>query len=144
MKKLFSLILVSVLFTVTTPAKAQSSVVTSMLSNYGNALDTVTNTATNYVYVHLTTTGWTNVSVQPVITKLSGTGAGTYYLQASLDGTNYRSIIGDSVTATNITTNTFIWKEATTAYKYYRVGYTGSGTMSSTLKGYFFTNNPNR
>lgn len=122
-------------------AFACNAQVTNMVSGYGNPTDTVTNAGSNYVYI-TSPNPWQNISVQPVITKISGTVAGTYYLQGSLDNTNWVSVVGDSATATNVTTNTRIWKESTKAYKYYRIGYTGSGTMAATLRGYFFTNNP--
>lgn len=140
MKKIFLLSAIALCSMLATSLKAQ---VSPMLSTYGNAKDTVTNTGVNYVTI-TTTKSQNNVSVQPVITKISGTVAGTYYLQGSLDGINYVSIVGDSVTATNVTTNTKIWKESTRAYQYYRIGYTGSGTMVATLKGSCFYQNWNR
>ena len=124
-------------------ASAQSTVVSPMLSPYSLALDTVTNAGTNYVTVN-TTSAWTDVTIQPVITKVSGTVAGTYYLQGSIDGTNFKSIVGDSVTATNVTTNTKLWVLSTRSYKYYRVAYTGTGTMVATLRSYLFVQNVNK
>lgn len=140
MKKIFILGLIALCGLFVSPAKAQ---VSNMLSNYGLALDTVTNAGSNYNYLTTTATQ-TNISVQPVITKISGTVAGTYYLQGSLDGTNYKSIVGDSATATNVTTNTVIWVLDNRNYKYYRIGYTGSGTMVATMRGYFFYQNNNK
>lgn len=139
MKK-FILIAILGLFCLTSNAQ-----VTNMTSRYSNTTDTVSNTDTKYMYVTVTASH-ENVSIQPVITKVSGTVAGTYFIQGSLDGTNYVSNIvsTDSVTATNVTTNTYIWALTSKAYKYYRIGYTGSGTMSTTLKGYFLSNNPNK
>jgi len=124
---------------------AASAQVTQMTSRYSNTTDTVANTDTKYMYITVTASH-ENVSIQPVITKVSGTVAGTYFVQGSLDGTNYVSdiVTTDSVTATNVTTNTKIWVLDSKAYKYYRVGYTGIGTMNATLKAYFFSNNPNK
>ncbi len=122
-------------------ANAQSSAVSvsDMKSEYTLNTDTVTNAATVYMTV-TTTAAWANISVQPIITKISGTVAGTYYLQGSIDGTNYVSIVGDSATATNVTTNTIVFT-ADPIYKYYRVGYTGSGTMSAILRSKFRVQN---
>lgn len=139
MKKLF---LIAILGLFSFAADAQ---VTNMVSRYSNTTDTVANTDTKYMYVTVTASH-ENVSIQPVITKVSGTVAGTYFVQGSLDGTNYVSniVASDSVTATNVTTNTVVWVLDSKAYKYYRVGYTGSGTMNATLKSYFLSNNPNK
>lgn len=135
-------ILIAILGLFSFAADAQ---VTNMVSRYSNTTDTVANTDTKYMYVTVTASH-ENVSIQPVITKVSGTVAGTYFVQGSLDGTNYVSniVASDSVTATNVTTNTVVWVLDSKAYKYYRVGYTGSGTMNATLKSYFLSNNPNK
>jgi hypothetical protein len=135
-------ILIAVLGLFTFAASAQ---VSNMTSQYSQTTDTVTNAGTKYMYI-TSSNSQENISVQAVITKTSGTVAGTYFIQGSLDGTNYVSdiVASDSVTATNVTTNTKIWVLDSKAYKYYRVGYTGNGTMVATLKGYFFYNNPNK
>lgn len=139
MKKLLFVLSIATFF-FTEKSSAQTS---PMLSSYSLQLDTVTNTATNYLYI-ASTNSQVNLSVQPVVTKISGTIAGTYYLQGSLDGINYLSVLGDSATATNVATNTKIWFLATKNYKYYRLAYTGTGTMVGTLKGTFYYNNPNK
>lgn len=134
MKKLF---LLAILFAIASIGSAQ---VTPMTSIYNHPTDTVTNAGINFVYA-TSLNSQSNLSVQPVITKISGTIAGTYYLQGSLDGVNYLSIVGDSTVATNVTTNTKVWFLATKYFKYYRIGYTGTGTMSGTLRGYILNNN---
>ncbi len=123
-------------------------------SSYSNLIDTVTNTATNYVTI-ASTAPTRVVSVQAVLHKISGTIAGSCFLQGSNDGTNYvpittgytgcdgtntKSATLDTVTATNVTTNTFTWKLSVKQYKYYRIGWTGSGTMVGTLSGVYFYN----
>lgn len=70
------------------------------------------------------------VSVQPALTKVSGTVAGTSILQISLNGTQY--INTDTVTNTNVAvSSSVIWTKITAA-RYFRVITTGSGTMSAT------------
>lgn len=124
---------------------AASAQVTNMVSQYSQTTDTVTNTGTKYMYVTVPSSH-ENVSIQSVVTKTSGTAAGYVYIQGSLDGVNYVGNIAttDSAAVSNVTTNTYIFTMSTKAYKYYRLAYTGSGTMVCTLKGYFLSNNPNK
>lgn len=75
------------------------------------------------------------VSFQAVVTKLTGTVAGTVMLEGSNDGTNYLSI-SDTLTLTDVTTNTKLWTVDKAPYKYYRLKGTGSGTMSAIISGY--------
>lgn len=117
----------------------------NLLSTYSNVIDTVTNSATNTIVLRVK--GWyKTVVVQPVITKISGTAAGTVTLQGSNDGTNYVTVSssfsdGQTLTVTNVTTSTKLFKITGSPYAYYRLSYTGSGTMSCKLRGYFFGQN---
>lgn len=86
----------------------------------GTASDTMTLTLTQPYQV---------VSVQPVLTKVSGTIAGKTYLQLSINGTNYVST--DSLTNTDVTTNTIVWNKQT-ACRYFRILVVGTGTMAGT------------
>lgn len=113
-------------------------VVTSMKSNYGLISDTATNTGTAYVELAITKT-WSKISVQAVVTKISGTVAGNVLLQASLDGVNYKDISTDTLSNSDQTTNTKIWIVEGSPYAYYRLLLTGSGTMAATIKGSLFT-----
>lgn len=132
----------------------QTNRVYNMLSTAYPALilDTVTNTATKSVYYQVQN-WYQDVSLQVVVTKLSGTAAGTVTLQGSVDGTNFATVStaylvniasaapyttggGATLTVTNQTTNTKIFTLNGSPYQYYRLSYTGSGTMSCTIKGY--------
>jgi hypothetical protein len=94
--------------------------------------DTIVNTAT--VNTTLTVRGkYETAAFQVINTKLSGTAAGTTYLQASVDGVNYVTI--DSLVNTNVTTNTAIFTESPPKYPYYRFTTTGSGTMAVITSG---------
>ncbi len=112
--------------------------VTAMKSSYNLLSDTATNAGTANVDLPVTKT-WTQISIQAVVTKISGTVAGTVFLQGSLDGTNYLNIGIDTLTNTDVTTNTKIWVIEGSPYSYYRLLLTGSGTMSATIKGSVFT-----
>lgn len=129
MKNLF------ILFVLSFGLFAASQTVEAQVVTMTNSTDTVTNTGT----VNLDATiksPQTVVSFQVVATKISGTVAGTAILQASIDGTNYVSIGDDTLTLTNVTTNTHLWKIEPSPYLYYRVKVTGSGTMSASVSGY--------
>lgn len=97
--------------------------------------DTIVNTGTETATLKLADS-WNNVAVQVIVTKLSGTVGGTVTLMGSLDGTNYVSASTDTLTPTNVTTNTFIWNVTPSKYLYYRIKYVGTGTMAATMAGY--------
>lgn len=102
-------------------------------------IDTVTNTGTADLY--MTATAPIGVlGFQLVVTKISGTVAGTAFLQASNDGTNFVEVnSSDSLALTNVATQSYLWtvgREAQ-AYQYYRILVTGSGTMAASITGYF-------
>ena len=95
----------------------------------------------------ITTTGTANkilkasgqykaIGIQPVITKVSGTVGGNCILYASQDGTNYKST-GDTLKCTDQTTNTALIKVVDPAYTYYKLVYTGTGTMVAKWKVWY-------
>lgn len=103
---------------------------------FGSTIDTVDNTEQ-----HVTTPAngqtynWNiGFTVEVITKKISGTVAGTLVLQGSMDGTEWITIgSGASVTdaSTNYSFNTVI------RWAYYRVSWTGTGTMSASMKTYF-------
>jgi hypothetical protein len=104
-------------------------------------LDTVTNTATNYLTSYAQGKQAVSTTVWVTVTKISGTVAGTITLQGSLDGTNFKAAnTSDSqtalatVTATDAT-NTYHWRLAGNPYNYYRISWTGAGTMAASFSG---------
>lgn len=98
--------------------------------------DTVTSTATGFL-TSKRITGTGTVTIQALVTKVSGTVGGTLTLQGSLDGTNFDAI-PTSETATGIATYTaanatgsYTWRLSTSPCLYYRVSYTGgSGAVA--------------
>lgn len=106
-------------------------------------LDTVTNTGTNYVGNLKPIAGPAqSVVIQCNLVKQSGTQAGTITIQGSLDGTNFVAIPTNetqtavaTATATNVATQSFAWRFTGNPFPYYRVSWTGTGTMASTLAG---------
>lgn len=111
-----------------------------------NSGDTVVNTGTKTVNQEVR--GWyETVNIQVVATKISGTVAGTMTLQGSNDGSNYSTIDTAIVksrystfTATDVATQTTHFVIEGSPYRYYRVSWTGSGTMSARIYGYVWAN----
>lgn len=101
-----------------------------------NPTGAVVNTAVDTMSYTLSK-GYQLVGIQTIITKVSGTVAGTSVLYGSIDGTNYVST-GDTLTNTNVATNSFLVTKAT-PYKYWRILTTGSGTMSATTAAKIIT-----
>jgi hypothetical protein len=141
MKKL--LFVIAIVF-VSLTSKAQKFTMTA-------SGDTVTNTATKACSLKVVNS-YKQVIVQAVITKISGTVGGTLTLQGSVDGVNFVTVdsalfVADgqalpTYTATNTAgAQSKIWIMSTTPYLFYKLSYTGTGTMSATLKGYILARN---
>ncbi len=133
MKKILSILLVAGAFTAL-PMFAQTVTMTG-------TGDTITNAGTDFVVKQVQGT-YKNVSVQAVFTKVGGTVAGTAILYGSIDGTNYVQLNTDTLSMTNVTTNTKIWVVTNNNYMYYKIVYLGSGSMSGIVKGYLFPSSP--
>ena len=87
--------------------------------------DTLVNSDTVVKDITLSTT-LNGIVLQPVITRVSGTAAGKVVLSQSIDGTNY--IPTDSITLTNILTNTSLITKSQPTALYYRLTFISSGT----------------
>lgn len=120
-----AMLLIGCLFVNTSKAQNPMPVTTVSYTNTG--ADTATIKAVGAYNI---------VSIQPVVTKISGTVAGTVVLYGSLDGINYVST-GDTLANTNITTNTTIWFVQPSKYLYYRARAVGVGTMAASFKCWF-------
>jgi len=113
--------------------------VVAMKATTGNTSDTVTNTGTEVLSAQVN--GYNKVvTVQVLITRLSGTLAGNVVLQGSLDGTTYTTLTqvaqpsnNDTVTLTNVAATSCIYVIEPSKYLYYRVSVTGSGTMTARI-----------
>ena len=108
-------------------ASAQFSSGVKLPSVVGDSVKTGALTVTKYISL---SAGYSTVSVQPVLTKASGTVLAGIKLYGTVDGTNYVQI-GDSIACTNITTNTSIWTLTNTSYAKLKIVYKGYGTMSA-------------
>lgn len=141
--KMFIILLMAfALLAVPAKTQAQTSVLTTLknaLSPYA-ALDTVTNTGTGTLTSVRVNGPGDNVTIVVVCTKISGTVAGTITIQGSLDGTNYKAIPTvetqtsiTTATALDVASQVFTWRLASSPYLYYRVSWTGSGTMAASF-----------
>lgn len=156
-------IIISAMFSLALVLGANAQVINTASSlvggTYGNTIDTVVNTATITKYIKVPTSH-RSISIQVVVTKISGTVAGTVRLVGSNDGTNFvdisspsiavtalRPAYKDTLTCTDVTTNTKIWTiplngaQGTNVpvipqYLYYGLTYTGVGTMSAKFRAY--------
>lgn len=101
--------------------------------------DTVVNTATVAKTFNISG-DYKGIVVNPVFTKISGTVAGTIKLQGSLDGTTYTDVASQTFTATDIATGQTLWYVAAPLARYYKITWTGTGTMSAVLSGRYRVN----
>lgn len=131
-------ILMLMLMVFTLGLMAQATVFTFAVGTTAKG-DTVENTGSITKPITLTK-NFTAGSIQVVNTKVSGTVAGTSILQYSVDGTNWKTFdsVGDTLTNTNVATNSKIWDLNPVLYPYYRVVTTGSGTMKALTRAYAY------
>ena len=141
MKKLF---IIACLSLIGFMAQAQSVTVMKNATYTTLTSDTVTNTGSGAVFINLNS-AYTNVSIQPKVTRISGTmnSNSAPKLQGSLNGTNYYDIVGDTLHITN-TASPIVddWLLTSQGYKYYKVTWTGTGTMSAKLEAIIYTVKP--
>lgn len=140
MKKIFSILFLAaaLALAVNIDGQAQGKLL-DLTSVYSLTRDTVTNTGT----IYLTTPRLAGVSgittIQVNVTKISGTVGGTISLLGSLDGTNYKALNTAetqtalaTITATDAS-NVYHWRLSNNPFLYYRVSWTGTGTMSASF-----------
>ncbi len=130
------LILFSLCFAFVLGANGQTSTMT-------NSGDTIVNTATEACSLKVNNS-YKSLSIHALITKISGTVAGTLTLQGTIDGVTWVTVdtatfVSDGLatyTATNVTSQSKVWIVSGSPYLWFKLSYTGTGTMSATLKGY--------
>jgi hypothetical protein len=110
-----------------------------MKDGSGLATVTVTNTGTAFVTSPASLKSASKTTIVVVVTKTSGTVAGTITVQGSLDGTNFVALNTEE-TQTALATKTaadasavYSWRLVGNPYVYYRVTWTGAGTMVATM-----------
>lgn len=98
--------------------------------------DTIVNTGTVTKTLPVITGGFSGVYIGATLSKISGTGAGTAQLQASVDGTNYFNV-GSAFTITNVATQVANFSVSAPVPPYLQILFTGSGTESVAVKVYY-------
>lgn len=98
--------------------------------------DTIVNTGTVTKLLPPLTAGYSGVSIQANLAKISGTGAGTAQLQISLDGTNFVNS-GSAFTITNVTAQAASFTISSPVPVYAQLLFTGSGTESVQVRIYY-------
>lgn len=123
MKKIIFLIAFTVaLFGVKT--EAQTAFNYTATNPTGAILNTSVDTMTFTV-----SKSYSMISIQPVITRATGTMAGTAILAYSVNGTNY--VNSDTLTLSNAATNTTVWNKVSAA-RYWRIIRSGATTVTGT------------
>jgi len=135
MKKIIVFLFAVLLISVSATAQQAPRLLTT--TSYGNSLDTVVNAGAKVTTPSLGVVSnfGKGVTAHVIVTKISGTVGGTLALQGSLDGTNW-STIGSASTPTDATANYSF--NTTVGWRYYRISYTGTGTMSASFKSYLY------
>jgi hypothetical protein len=138
MKKLFSIFFAAAVLLALTIGSASAQTYT--MTNSG---DTITNAGTEACSLKVASS-YKTVTIHALITKISGTVAGTVTLQGTVDGTTWVTVDtaafvsdgGATYTATNVASQSKVWIINGAPYLWFKLSYTGSGTMAATLKGY--------
>jgi len=94
--------------------------------------DTVAGNTVKYQYTGAAIVALSDLTVQYVVTKISGTVAGTILLQGSLDNVNFVTV-GSAVTPTDVGVQTGSFAVPLHPYLFYRISYAGAGTMSAKI-----------
>lgn len=121
--------LILILTTVFSFVANESQSQTSFSQTAFNPTGAILNTSSDTMSITLTRS-YSQLSIQPVITKATGTMAGTAVLYSSVNGTNWVST-GDTLTFTNVTTNTTVWTKTSSA-RYWRIIQSGGTTVTGT------------
>lgn len=130
--KLFVLIALTLIVSVVgNQAKAQFGTAALMPLVAG---DTIVNTA-SVSKIFRVTAGYNLTGIQPVSTRLTGTGTVTTIWAGSLDGTNYTTI--GTVYTGSTTTTTAVTSITGAPYTYIKVTGTGTGTITAVLRLYY-------
>lgn len=128
-------LIIAALLLIGISAKAQSVSGIDTLTNAGTK-----NMQTSSNYFNTSEGTWT---ASLTATKISGTTAGWAVLQASVDGTNFTPLRGnstDSFALTNVAVQSKNWFISGVKPKLVRVNVIGSGTQSTQLIVYYIKN----
>jgi len=126
MKKVIFLMLLLVTAFQFTQAQASYS----FSQTASNPTGAITNTSVDTMTYTLSKS-YNLISIQPVVTKATGTMAGWAVLDYSVNGTNW--YVGtDSLSLSDVTTNTIVWTKVIAA-RYLRIRVGGATTVTGTV-----------
>jgi heme/copper-type cytochrome/quinol oxidase subunit 2 len=127
------------------PSVSHAQRVTTLIPTAVN--DTLTNADTAWVYIYSGGTRATTasaiepegLSIQTVVTKVSGTVAGSFALEGTIDGTNWISIASDTFTNSATNTKSYNLRNSTGHLQFlqYRGVFITSGTTVVIPKLYY-------
>lgn len=151
MKKLSLILLFGALLFIVPKVQAQRSLISANVNALIKTVDTVTNTGVinmTLPTVQKVVGQYRTVTISTVVTKISGTGAGTIVLQGSTDGVNYETVAASqlqgaqtaSYTITNVASQVHLFVVEKAPYLFYRTQTTGSGTEVVSVKGTVYPN----
>lgn len=118
----------------------QAQFAKSMTFGNGLTTDSLTNSEVGYAYTPYINAPNSTLQIQVTATQISGTTAGSIWLQESIDGTTYKTVNQTNHTALKATTNdtltnvngaTQIWELPNAPSKKYRLYINQTGTSSS-------------
>lgn len=107
-----------------------------------NPTGAILNTSVDTMNFTMSGTYYPVIGFQVTVTRLTGTMAGTAVLVGSIDGVNFVAAGADTLTMTNSTTNTKVWKLEEPIYKYYRIKVGGATTVTGTSSAKLFALKP--
>jgi hypothetical protein len=134
-------ILLAVFVIVAVSASAQQYVLNTVVDGSGATFNTVVNAATATLSYRCPSKNvGTSSVIQVVATKASGTIAGTLSLFVSNNGVDWKAATIaeagtalNTYTATDVASQTFLWRLTGAPYLYYQVSWTGAATMNATF-----------
>jgi len=124
-------------------AFAQAQPQLQILKVGGSGVDSVlvTNAGTSFIFARCSGPAQTT-TIQFVAHKVAGTVAGTVTLMGSVDGIHFKpALIAEgstaipTFTATDVATQSYIWRLNYSPYPYYGISWTGTGTMTAYFRG---------
>jgi hypothetical protein len=131
MKKFIVFLLLAATASIATPTQAQTIGLVSTTNSL--KLDTVSNTGVRVMQTQLTGNKAT-VTIQVDVTKISGTLGGTIIPVASNDGVKWYANGSASFSVTDVASQGVAFASFPLGWGYYGVQWTGTGTMSGSIK----------
>jgi len=130
MKNLFILLVSTLLLlTLTSETQAQGVAFSKTASNPTGAITNTGIDTGTYVF----TKGYERILFNSTYTRATGTAAGTFILEYKINSSdNYKSDAGDTLSLTNVASQTLYWNKTVPA-RYWRIRTGGGTTVTATV-----------